>query len=116
MARVIGFELSSQDPEKAAEFYSAVFGWGIAEPHWDYWAVTTGENEKHGINGGIGKGPNDYPHGTRIQLEVDSIDEAISKAKHHGAMIVRDKMEFDEFYLAYLVDPVGIGFGLIQKK
>lgn len=116
MGRVIGFELSSQEPEKAAEFYSKVFGWEIALPHWDYWAVTTGKDVKLGINGGIGKGPNDHPHGTRIQIEVDSIDEAISAAKNNGAMIVRDKMEFDDFFLAYLVDPVGIGFGLIQKK
>lgn len=116
MGRVIGFELSSQEPEKAAEFYSNVFGWEVAEPHWDYWAVSTGKDVKPGINGGIGKGPNDYPHGTRLQIEVDSIDTAISKAKENGAMIVRDKMEFDDFYLAYLVDTVGIGFGLIQRK
>ncbi|MFD2442461.1 VOC family protein [Bacillus sp. CGMCC 1.16607] len=116
MARVVGFELNSQDPEKAANFYSNVFGWKVAEPHWDYWAVTTGNHEKPGIDGGIGKGPNDYPHGTRIQIEVDSIDEAIAKAIENGALIVRDKMEFDDFYLAYLVDPVGLGFGLIQKK
>lgn len=116
MARVIGFELSSQDPEKAAAFYAEVFGWKIAEPHWDYWAVATGKEEAPGIDGGIGRGPHDFPHGTRIQIEVESIDEAISKAKMNGAMIVRDKMEFDDFYLAYLVDPVGIGFGLLQKK
>lgn len=69
-----------------------------------------------GIDGGIGKGPNDFPHGTRIQIQVDSIDDAISKAKNNGAMIVRDKMEFDDFYLSYLVDPVGISFGLVQQK
>jgi predicted enzyme related to lactoylglutathione lyase len=116
VGKVIGFELSSQEPEKAAKFYSTVFGWKVAEPQWDYWAVTTGKNQNPGIDGGIGKGPNDYPHGTRIQIEVDSIDEALSKAKENGAMIVKDKMEFDDFYLAYLVDPTGLGFGLIQKK
>ncbi|WP_412758586.1 VOC family protein [Lysinibacillus xylanilyticus] len=47
---------------------------------------------------------------------MDSIDDAISKAKQNGAIIVRDKMEFDEFYLAYMVDPTGLGFGLIQNK
>ena len=35
MAKVIGFELNSQDPEKAAEFYSNVFGWEIEELNWD---------------------------------------------------------------------------------
>ncbi|KAB2332172.1 hypothetical protein F7731_17420 [Cytobacillus depressus] len=90
--------------------------WKVAAPHWDYWAVTTCKNDRPGIDGGIGKGPNDYPHGTRIQIEVDSIDEAIAKAVESGAMVVREKMEFDEFYLAYLVDPVGLGFGLIENK
>ncbi|MFJ8067151.1 VOC family protein [Psychrobacillus sp. NPDC096426] len=57
MGRVIGFELSSQEPEKAAEFYSNVFDREIADPRWDdYWAVNTGGVEKTGINGGIGKG------------------------------------------------------------
>jgi len=76
----------------------------------------TGKDVKPGINGGIVIAPYDYPHGTGIQIEVDSIDEAISNAKNNGAMIVRDKMEFDDFFLAYLVDPVGIGFGLIRKN
>ncbi|RDW15524.1 VOC family protein [Oceanobacillus chungangensis] len=116
MGRVIGFELNSQEPEKAEEFYSNVFGWEIAEAQWDYWPVTTGDSVKPGINGGIGKGPNDYPHGIRIQIEVDSIDEAVAKAKDNGAMVVREKMEFAAFYLAYLVDPVGLGIGLIQNK
>lgn len=116
MAKVIGFELNSQDPEKAAEFYSNVFGWEIEEPNWGYWPVKTGNDQNQAVNGGISKGPKDYPHGTRIQIEVESIDESISLAKENGAMVVRDKMEFDDFYLAYLVDPVGLGFGLIQKK
>ncbi len=112
MGKVIGFEMSSQEPEKAIEFYSNVFDWKFASPEWDYWAVhTNGE-----MSGGISKGPSDYPHGTRIQIEVDAIDDSIKKAVEHGAQIVRDKMEFDSFYLAYLVDPTGIGFGLIQNK
>lgn len=117
MGKIIGIEISSQEPEKAVKFYSNVFGWEFSEPHWDYWAMSEDKgSDNKGIMGGISKGPSDYPHGTRIQIEVDSIDAAISKAKENGAMIVREKMEFDEFYLAFLVDPTGIGFGLIQKK
>lgn len=116
MGRVVGFELNSQDPEKAAAFYNKVFGWEVAPPFWDYREVTTGNEEIKGIDGGIGKGPSDFPHGTRIQIEVDAIDEVIAQAKNNGASILRDKMEFDNFYLAYLVDPTGIGIGLIQYK
>lgn len=116
MARVVAFELSSQDPKKAAEFYSKVFNWKIAAPNYDYWPVTTGDDGSTGINGGISLGPIEYPQGTRVQIEVESIDDAIEKALVSGAELVRGKMEFDEFYLAYLEDPVGLGFGLIQKK
>ncbi len=44
------------------------------------------------------------------------MDAAISSSKENGARVLRDKMEFDDFYLAYLVDPVGLCFGLIQPK
>ncbi|QGQ94215.1 VOC family protein [Paenibacillus psychroresistens] len=112
MGKVVGFEISSQEPEKAAEFYSKVFGWEIAEPQWNYQAVKTAG----GVNGGISGPPDDHPAGTRIQIEVDSIDDAISKAKDLGATIVKDKMDFDTFYLAYLIDPTGVHFGLTQIK
>jgi uncharacterized protein len=116
MGRIVGFEISSQDPERAVAFYEAVFGWKIAEPKWDYWAVSIKGNSGSPIQGGISKGPSDYPHGTRIQIEVDSIEETILKATENGAQVVREKMEFDEFYLAFLVDPTGVGFGLVQSK
>jgi len=116
MSRVVSFEMSSKNPEIATNFYSTVFGWRIANPNWGYYPVTTGDNEKLGINGGIASGGDDFPLGTRIQIEVDNIDEAIRKSKQMGAQVLKDKIDFDDFYLAYLVDPVGIAFGLIQHK
>lgn len=112
MGKVIGFELNSQDPEKASAFYKDVFGWKVSEPKWDYRDVTAEE----GIGGGISKGPSDFPHGTRLQIEVDNIEAAIVRATENGAMVVREKMEFQDFYMAYLTDPTGISFGLIERK
>ncbi|SOC39741.1 VOC family protein [Ureibacillus acetophenoni] len=114
MAKIVGFEMNSQQPEKAIEFYKNVFGWKVSEPNYDYWPVDTGLESN--INGGISLGPADFPHGTRIQIEVDSIEEVIKQSCNAGAKILRDKMEFEEFYLAYLIDPVGISFGLIEYK
>lgn len=34
--KVIGFELNSQDPDKAASFYANVFGWKVGTPNWGY--------------------------------------------------------------------------------
>ncbi len=116
VGKVVGFELNSQDPKKATSFYSMVFGWEISEPQWDYQTVTTNKDTEAGVNGGIAKGPHDFPHGIRLQIEVDSIEHSIAKATENGAMVVREKMEFEEFYLAYIVDPVGLGLGLIERK
>ena len=44
MPRVVHFEVSADDPERAASFYRDVFGWNFHK--WDgpepYWLVTTG--------------------------------------------------------------------------
>ncbi|SKC11188.1 hypothetical protein SAMN06295926_12426 [Lysinibacillus sp. AC-3] len=99
MGRVVGFELNSQEPEKAAAFYAKVFGWEVAAPNWEYRGVTTGDDNKSGINGGIAKGPHDYPFGTRIQIEVDSIDEAISKARKMVPLLYEIKWNLMNFTL-----------------
>jgi hypothetical protein len=55
MPRVVHFELTADDPVRASEFYTNVFGWQIQK--WDgpedYWLVTTGGRETPGIDGGI---------------------------------------------------------------
>ncbi|MGD6818601.1 VOC family protein [Metabacillus sp. 84] len=116
MGRVIGFELNSQEPEVTASFYERMFGWKVGKAKWDYRAVTTGSGNSTGIDGGIAKGPAEFPNGIRLQIEVESIDQTIGQAVKHGAAIVRDRMEFDGFYLAYLEDPTGLGIGLIENK
>ncbi|MFP7171305.1 hypothetical protein [Terribacillus sp. FSL K6-0262] len=39
-----------------------------------------------GIDGGIRKGPHDFPHGTRIQIELEDLDKAIQAAKAEGQL------------------------------
>ncbi|MEC2074143.1 VOC family protein [Alkalihalophilus marmarensis] len=117
MGKVIAFEISSQQPEKAAAFYAEVFGWEVSEPHWDYRSIHyQTASEQNVLKGGISKGPHDFPHGTRIQIQVDNLDETIDKAIEHGAMVLREEMEFDDFYMAYIVDPTGVCLGLIEMK
>jgi predicted enzyme related to lactoylglutathione lyase len=75
------------------------------------------------LNGGISKGPHDFPHGPRIQIEVENIDESIKKSVEAGAQIVRDKMEFEHYDLAYFVDrrnwnrvdPIQVTVGVLRR-
>ena len=55
MPRPIHFEIPSDNPQKAADFYTKVFGWKITK--WDgpteYWLITTGQAPEPGIDGGL---------------------------------------------------------------
>lgn len=116
MNRVVLFELSSQNPEAQAKFFSTVFGWEVSEPQWGYRTAKTGSAEQPGIDGGIAQGPEHFQQGTRLQIQVDSIDESIEKAVENGAKVIQAKMDLGDFYLAYIVDPTGVHLGLIQYK
>lgn len=58
MSRVIHFEIPADNPERAAEFDGAIFGWTFRK--WDgpmpYWLVTTGAEGERGLDGGLPKG------------------------------------------------------------
>ena len=116
MPRVVHFEVSADDPERAAKFYSDVFGWEIRK--WDgpepYWLVTTGPSDEPGINGGIfhRKGP--VGHVNTIQ--VDAVDDFAAKVVEHGGQVVLPKMPIPGVgYLAYCKDTEDSVFGIMQR-
>ncbi|WP_238323026.1 VOC family protein [Gorillibacterium massiliense] len=114
MNRVIAFEISSQDAASHSKFYADVFGWELGEPNWGYYPAKTGPSEENGIDGGIAHGPEHFPVGVRLQIEVMSIDESISKVIANGGKVIQDVMDFGDFKLAYIIDPMGVHFGLIE--
>ena len=88
MSRVIHFDLSADNPERAARFYKSVFGWKVEK--WqgpsDYWLITTGDETEPGITGGVAARmkPNDT---TAVVFDVASIDEYSEKVKLSGGEI-----------------------------
>ncbi len=75
MPRPVHFELPAADPERAARFYTDVFGWTIEkwEGPVEYWLVTTGEEDEPGINGGIMRPQG--PEATTVNtVGVDDLD------------------------------------------
>ena len=91
MPRVVHFEIPADNPNKAAKFYEDVFGWKIEkwEGPFDYWMVTTGEDDEPGINGAI------YPReedSVGVVISVDSFDEFAQKIESEGGKMVTDKM------------------------
>jgi predicted enzyme related to lactoylglutathione lyase len=116
MPRVIHFEISADDPERAAAFYREVFGWQIEK--WvgplDYWLITTGPPDEPGIDGGLAKRASPQEQ-TRNTIGVDSVDDAVAKIVVNGGQVMLPKHAVPGVgYLAYCSDPEGNIFGLMQ--
>ena len=74
MPRVIHFEITAKDTDRAVAFYRNVFGWTIDK--WDgpvdYWLVNTGADDEPGINGAI---MTEGAGATVNTIDVPSVDE-----------------------------------------
>ena len=117
MARVIHFEIPSDDPGRAVAFYGDVFGWKFQK--WDgpmpYWLVSTGGEKDRGIDGGLK--PRSHPgEGTVNTIGVASLDESLRRVEQKGGKTVAPRMAIQGVgWLAYCADPDGNTFGLLQE-
>ena len=116
MPRVIHFEFSADDPERAVRFYRDVFGWESSQ--WggpmDYWLVKTG-SDGPGIDGGILRYQDKMPR-TINSIGVDSVDDYVEKITRSGGKIAKPKMTIPGVgYQAYFLDTEGNVFGVFQS-
>jgi uncharacterized protein len=130
MNRIIHFEIGAGNPERAAKFYSAVFGWSINE--WvmpgvqmkdenRYWLVTTGPENEPGINGGLvfrqGPAPAEgQPVNAYLcTIEVPNLTEAVKKVLGSGGQVTMPRMPVTGIgWWAHCIDTEGNLFGMMQ--
>lgn len=114
--RIIHFEIPMDDPARATNFYSEMFGWEINK--WggptDYWTAKTGEGET-GINGALL--PRGGPTKTVVNtVGVENLDAALEKLLACGGTIEMPKINIagvGDF--AYCRDTEGNVFGMIEN-
>lgn len=116
MSRVIHFDLSADNPERAAEFYKKVFGWRVDkwEGPEDYWMIQTGTENQPGITGGIAGRikPEDT---TAVVFDVDSVDGVSEQVVNSGGVIREEKKAIPGVgYLVMCRDTEGNTFGIMQ--
>jgi len=116
MSRPVHFEIPADNPERAIEFYSSIFGWKFNK--WAgpmvYWLITTGETAELGINGGLlrRRDPNQPCVNT---ITVASVDESLEAIAKGGGVCVLPKMAVPGVgWMAYCKDPDGHIFGIMQ--
>jgi hypothetical protein len=115
MMRVIHYEISAENPERASEFYRKVFGWKFEK--WqgpvEYFLIMTGEGQ--GIDGGLGRRMKGERAETVNTIDVSSVDEFSEKISKAGGKVVRPKMAVPGVgWLAYCQDTEGTLFGIMQ--
>lgn len=116
MSRVIHFDLSADNPERAGEFYRSVFNWKVDkwEGPEDYWLIQTGTDEEPGVTGGIAGRvkPEDT---TAVVFDVESVDDVAKQVVEAGGKIREGKKVIPGVgYLIMCKDTEGNTFGIMQ--
>jgi predicted enzyme related to lactoylglutathione lyase len=122
MSRAVHFEIHASNPQALIAFYSRLFGWTFNK--WDggdYWMIHTGADDKPGINGGLMPRRGPVPEAMAavnafvITVDVEHIDESVSKALAAGGSMALPKMAVPGIgWLAYIKDPDGNILGMMQ--
>jgi predicted enzyme related to lactoylglutathione lyase len=122
MGRPVHFEIHATDPQRSREFYERIFDWTFEQ--WGdqhYWMVRTGEEGQPGINGGIlprrgGAPAPDAPvNAFIVTVDVDDLTRTVEAAIEFGGEVRLPRMPVPGVgWLAYLADPDGNLFGVMQ--
>ena len=124
MFRPNHFEVHASDPERAIRFYGDVFGWTFHkwEGEWEYWMISTGPDERVGINGGLMRRQGESPatgqpvNAFVITVGVDDLDATLAKAVEARATVALPKMTVPGIgWAAQIHDPEGNILGLMQE-
>ncbi len=121
MARVVHFEIHAEDPQRAVDFYTQLFGWEItAWAGMEYWLIKTGDPGTPGIDGGLLRRQGTID-GTAViayvcTVDVADLDASLEKALALGGQLALPKMPIPGIgWLAYAKDTEGNIFGMMQN-
>jgi predicted enzyme related to lactoylglutathione lyase len=113
-------DTTQPDPDAAAEFYGALFGWELEDtmpedaPGRYYMARIRGRDAA-AVSSQMGEDAQPAVWNTYIQ--VDSADESAENVKAAGGTVLLEPFDiFDSGRMAFVADPQGAGFGLWQPK
>jgi predicted enzyme related to lactoylglutathione lyase len=111
-------QVNTRDPEKAEEFYTAVFGWEsdkVDTGGADYWEW---QSDGKSVGGMFRMGddfPDDVPAHWIVYFAVEDADAATEKAKEGGAQVRAEPFDNEAGRFSVLTDPHGAAFALINQ-
>lgn len=126
MNKVVHFEIPFDNEERAKKFYQDAFGWQIVSvPEMNYVMATTVESDPQtmvpmtagAINGGLMKRDTSSGKNPVIVIDVQNLDEHLTKIKNAGGKVVMPKTEVGDMgSYARVADTEGNIVGVWQNK
>jgi predicted enzyme related to lactoylglutathione lyase len=116
MGRVSHFEITADDPERAAAFYRKAFGWEITDwgGPFKYLLATTGPKDEVGIDGAIME-RSDHKQAVINTISVDTWEAGARAVTDAGGSVLQEKTAVPgQGYFAYCRDTEGNVFGIFQ--
>jgi uncharacterized protein len=118
MGRPVHFEISAEDPERAAAFYEQALGWSARR--WDgsadsaeYWLLSTGDGL--GIDGGMTRRGKSSFAGTTLTIDVEDLNATLTAVERAGGTVLMPAIVLPGIgHLAYCSDPEGNAFSLMR--
>jgi predicted enzyme related to lactoylglutathione lyase len=111
-------QVNTREPDKAEEFYKAVFGWEseqIDTGGTDYWQYTADGKNAAGMFRMGDDFPDDVPAHWIVYFAVDDLDQYAEKAKEGGASVRAEPIDNEAGRMAVFTDPHGAAFALINQ-
>ena len=116
MARVSHFEITADNPKRAAEFYEKAFGWKLTDwgGPFTYLLATTGDKSEVGIDGAI-MDRTDHGQAVINTISVDKWEDGAEAVKNAGGQVLQEKTAVPgQGYFAYCKDTEGNVFGIFE--
>jgi predicted enzyme related to lactoylglutathione lyase len=116
MGRVSHFEITADDPDRAAAFYRKAFGWEITDwgGPFKYLLASTGAKDQIGIDGAI-MDRSDHKQAVINTVSVDKWEDGARAVKDAGGSVLQEKTPVPgQGYFAYCRDTEGNVFGIFE--
>ena len=115
MGKVVHFEIPTNNPEKAIDFYSKVFGWKFNKwGEMDYWMTESGKKDEMGIEGALTRKSGNNMNVVNTIL-VDDVDKALEDVKKYGGEVLTEIMPIPQVgRFFYFKDPDGNIHGALR--
>jgi predicted enzyme related to lactoylglutathione lyase len=110
------WQIVARNPSREEDFYTKLFDWEVnANNALNYRMVDTGS--ERGINGGIWPAPPEGHGVVTLYVEVDNVQEYVSKASTLGGTVLIPPQKLpDGDEMALLLDPEGIALGIFKPS